>query len=435
MELKKYNQFNIIVMAMIVVLIMLGVVYNGIFSTAAFVLVCGYFALSSAEIIIADMFFLLPFATVFKPSPASTSFVSILLIAVIIIFMLRKKGKLKNTLFFMTGMIFAIFIVLVDMIQGSISIASILRNLFGILFVYYLIEIEDKSILEQVIIAFGIGVFITSVIALFASDIPNFYVYVRKVGYNLLVRNRFSGMNGDPNYYTIGLILVLYGALLIYEKRKLYFWGALFFTFFFGVQTYSKSFLIVFSVTLVLIFVDLIKNKNSKFMAVLFLIVIGVGTYLVFSGYFSAIDFIIGRITTSNSLSEFTTGRSDIWDEYLRHIFNNGPLKIMFGEGLSAPLLNEKGSHNFYIELLYYFGIIGWTMFATMFIIGYRSVSKGSKGFTAGKAGIVMLLMMYFNLQMVASNELYFHIAYIFLICKYDDQSLLKRLVEVKDEI
>ena len=105
----------------------------------------------------------------------------------------------------------------------------------------------------------------------------------------------------------------------------------------------------------------------------------------------------------------------------------NDALKIFFGEGLSAPLLSEKGSHNFYIEVLYFFGFFGFLLFFITFFTGYRSVTKGERGFTAGKAIVLILLTMYFNLQMIASNELYFHIAYVFLICKYDNHILIKR--------
>lgn len=431
METRRYNNRNIFIMTIIVVLIMLGVMSSGVFSAVAFVATSIYFLFIKTENIIYNMFFLLPFATVFKISPNSTSFVTLLLGVALVVLAYRKKGRIKISPFLYIGICFAFVITLVDLFYGNIYVTAIFRNVLGILLVHFLITECSKENIEKLIYSFGTGVFLSSFIAMCADYVPNFYDYVRKVGYNASTGIRFSGMNGDPNYYTISLILVLFGALLLNKKNKLFFWLSFGLTFFFGAQTLSKSFLIIFMVSLIFIFADLMKSENTKITVLFFTVVIIVGFVMFRSGYFTSVDFIIRRITSADSVSELTTGRSDIWVSYLRYIFNSNAFTILFGGGLSAPLLDGKGSHNLFIELLYYFGIIGSALFSLMFTSGYRSVTKKSKTITIGKVGVVMLLALYFNLQMVSSNELYFHIAYILLICKYSNEIMYQKGSEI----
>ena len=410
---------NALLLAFVLVLILFGMMYGGIWSLAAFI-ICGvYFVLGNEDVVIADLFFLLPFASVFKYTSSSTSFLTVLLLAVMILFLIKRSGRIKKNIVIICGALFVVFMLVINILHGNVGITEVAKHLSGILLIYYILEKRESEALKRVIVFFGIGLYISSFIALFADSIPNFYEYVRHVGHNLEITNRFTGFNGDPNYYNISLMLALLGSLAIYKENKPYFWLSFAFTFFFGVQTYSKSFLISLLMVIVIIFVEFARMKNTKVSSLLFVIVIAVMLYMFSSGYFRSVDFILSRFTDSSNVSELTTGRSDIWLDYLGHIFSDFR-RMLFGSGISAPLLNHRGSHNFYIELLYYFGIIGTGLFGTMVVSAYR-IANGSarRKFNVSHAATVVVLALYFSLQALFSNELYFQIVYIYILCMY----------------
>ena len=89
---------NALLLAFVLVLILFGMMYGGIWSLAAFI-ICGvYFVLGNEDVVIADLFFLLPFASVFKYTSSSTSFLTVLLLAVMILFLIKRSGRIKKNI-------------------------------------------------------------------------------------------------------------------------------------------------------------------------------------------------------------------------------------------------------------------------------------------------------------------------------------------------
>jgi len=80
---------------------------------------------------------------------------------------------------------------------------------------------------------------------------------------------------------------------------------------------------------------------------------------LIFNKY---VDTIIKRFYVqpeySGTLNAMTTGRLDIWKLYLKK-WSSSPLTVLFGCGITAPNINDRTPHSFYISLIYKFGIVG----------------------------------------------------------------------------
>lgn len=409
---------NAIFLSSIVLLLILAFFTNRYVIVVAFAIcICGFIAMDN-DTIICDMFFLLPFSTIFKTSNLSTSLVTILSIYIIVIFLARKRLVIKADKVLLTGLLFVWFIIVGDLLNGAISIISIIKHLSGIYLVFFILK-EIKEV-KAILIYYGLGVYISSAVALFANYIPNFYNFVEYTGHNAVIITRFSGMNGDPNYYTVSLLLVLMGALALYKERKMYFVIAFIATCFFGFQTYSKSFFVAIIIAVVVIIFELLKSKNNKLIAAAISILIIVGIVLSISGQISAINLVVDRFTSAENLSELTTGRTNLWQEYLLYIFDNWTI-FFYGKGISAPLLGNHGAHNFIIELLYYFGIVGSVLFMIFVVTAYKKATNGTRGkVTVGKLTIIIIGGLFLGLQMLFSNELYFQLAYMYIICKYD---------------
>lgn len=434
MKLVKFNDNvnNYLYLLITLVLILMGLLSTNIFSIIAFIISLIYFTRAKLIYIYVDLFFLLPFATIFKYSSNSTSFVTLLFIYCVLLIFVRQKQKIKVNKFILIGFSFVYYIFIVDALHLSINPTELIKHVIGVLFLYYVLRITDKELLKKIIISFGIGLYISSIIAQFAKYIPKFYIFVRQVGYDTLITNRFTGLNGDPNYYTICLIIALMGSLALYKEKKGYFILSLIFTSIFGFQTYSKSFLLVFVLCIVVIIANLLKVKKNRVLTIsLIVIIVGV-ICLACTGYFTPVNLIFNRFMSTTNINELTTGRSYLWISYLNFIFDNISV-LLFGTGLSAPLLNGMGPHNFYIELLYYFGVIGSMIWIIFVYFGYKAcVMKSNHTLTIGKISVLLLVLLYFALQMLFSNELYFHIAYVYIICKYCEIYHVKEELKIK---
>ena len=72
-------------------------------------------------------------------------------------------------------------------------------------------------------------------------------------------------------------------------------------------------------------------------------------------------------------MSELTTGRTDLWRNYI-HEFLYNPITLLFGEGYTSINLNNKGSHNTLIQLVYQFGLIGIPFLVSWVVISLRNL-------------------------------------------------------------
>lgn len=71
---------------------------------------------------------------------------------------------------------------------------------------------------------------------------------------------------------------------------------------------------------------------------------------------------------------ELTTGRSILLEMYGREIISS-PDILLFGNGMSAQLL-KKGTHNLFLEIQYYVGLIGLILYLLYFGILTAQVQK-----------------------------------------------------------
>ena len=118
------------------------------------------------------------------------------------------------------------------------------------------------------------------------------------------------------------------------------------------------------------------------------------------------------RFTEADDLNSFTTGRSDAWIDYLDYIFAN--TKTLFlGETFNAPLLNKIGAHNLAIELLYYSGVVGLTLFVVFLCAAVKNsminnFSEISVYKDIMKYGLIIaFVIVYMSLQAVFSSAMY----------------------------
>lgn len=184
-----------------------------------------------------------------------------------------------------------------------------------------------------------------------------------------------------------------------------------------GLLTLSKAFIIVFAFEIfVTLIYYIIKHKKQAFKIIgIVLAVIGLFC-VVFRHRFIDIFERFFVYNYDTLLGMLTTGRSGIWQQYANAILES-PLKLLFGFGLFSKEQLLIGPHNFYIFLLYRFGIIGILLIAYLIYCYCKSVNN-KLNFSVRKS-LVFLTFLVIGLQESCIDERFYFfvigIAFMFI--------------------
>ena len=219
---------------------------------------------------------------------------------------------------------------------------------------------------------------------------------------------RFNGLFRDPNYYMALLIVALSLLIKLRLKGKLgqfYFVAALISFTIFGLMTYSKTFLVLTTVAFV-ICVFLLLGRKKYLYAISLVAISAVVICITSQSNGSSLHIILHRFATANSISDLTTGRSELYARYLDAI-NESASSFVFGYGLSATYLSLS-PHNLYLEVLYFTGFVGLLFFALEIVGGLHLICRKKPKEIQRQP----LLMIYFPLILV--GILFFSLAGMF---------------------
>lgn len=412
--IKREEVQNILFLMVVLSFIVAGFIENHYLSIVAFLIFCGGGIFLSNKLLIYDLFFLMSFGVIFKYNSNAMSLFTLCEIYLVVLLLLRGE---KFSITLLVAMVTYLgYLLLGSLFCGQWAIKETIKQIMNIALLFLIGRIVSKD-LKIVALYFIGGVLCASLLGLFANRIPDFYEFVRHVGYNLEITDRFTGLNGDPNYYVINVVLSMGLAILLYQKKEILsivFWIIFLSLSFFGLQTYSKSFILMFALVLFVLLIVVLRQKRI----VDFLVLGGLGIVLILM-YFqkdSVVSLTIKRLLSSDDLSGLTTNRSDLWRTYIDFISKR--IKVLFvGVGIGAGYLECGGPHNFYIELIYYLGIIGCLVLFCNIFLCFREGFKSKKA-PISYMGILLLLMMYFFLQMLFAYDWIFQIclAYLMLI-------------------
>ena len=349
------------------------------------------------------LFFLLPFSTIFKISPEATSLFAYLMIATGAILLIRKKSI--HTVLTVLLMLFVIYAI-IGMRENYTTVVKIVA---GMILLYVFVTSTSPENFKNHILSFGLGMMGSSVIGtmkdtwgrltIYFSDID--YVYVDGVRFL-----RFSGLNYDPNYYSIGVITVAFLCLRLFfnkEGNRLLLGSLIASLVVFGFISYSKMFL--FAILFLGVIFMFYRMKSPKQFLITFVSVPVIGGLFYWwandSGYLS---IILERF----SGDDISTGRFDIWREYLEYIWSS-PMTLLFGDGLGSPYYLSHGPHNAYIELIFFLGIVGGAIFVLTVAYIIRITKFVERRTFIDRALVWLFFIMIATLGIVTVNDLMFY--------------------------
>ena len=350
-----------------------------------------------------SLLFLLPFSVIFKLSPESTSLFTYLMILAGVVLLLRKKT------FRAAPLLLTMMFLLYALIGMGGNYTTVAKMISGILLFYVFVETVAPANFKNHVMAFALGLLGSSAIGTMKVSWPRLTAYFDDIDYVFvdgISTARFSGLNYDPNYYSIAVILAVFLCLRLFfnkDGNKLLTGLVTIALIVFGFTSYSKMFLLSILVLAVIFVLYRMKTPKQLMTTLIFTCIIAVVFYrwADSSGYLST---IMERLSDN----DISTGRFDIWKTYIEYIWSS-PKTLFLGDGLGAPYCITQEPHNAYIELIFFLGIFG----GALFIITIANIIGLSKHLERRTFINYALLLLFFimiaTLGIVTVNDLMFY--------------------------
>ena len=372
------------------------------------------FIVSNSGHCISFLFFLLPFATILKQDVGGMSFFTVLFFLVI----LKLTIKLHKISVWLVVSL-AVLSLYSLAFSGFSELSTIITMVSGILLLYYLRNEKLDTDINMTVIVYSIGIVLSSILALLKPTLPVVDLFITESMLKLKgteYASRFSGLQGNPNYYTLDITIALAAiVVLLYNNRNTKIHTIFLVTLsVFGLMSVSKSFLITWIFLIICWLFISIKQGVRK--TVKFIIVAIVGAMVIYFFAYEYINTYLYRLLgdSAGTLESITTGRTEIWASYFNEILDN--IKILFfGNGLNT--ISETigmGTHNTYLETLFCLGIIGTIIMlvSLRFSIGKIELNQGVW------IPILVLMIRMFALGMLTYDNLWFYFAVISMLTR-----------------
>ena len=368
-----------------------------------------------------------PLATVFRPNASAQSYLTYVLLLYALV-------SILNTLFIrrevdvisMLLLVFFLAAVAGQLLAPPLDWKRTLKLAANLLLVKDAIRISDEGDCRDIFLSYLFGLIIASAAALTSPGFLAIADYVTaktlSAGYGLGTLRRFSALYADPNYYGVNIIIGLCLLVVLYRKKQIdllplsLLAAALFF---FGILTYSKSVTLMLVVPAALLMVCAAQRRQYLLLS---LLSIGFALFLaaIITGTVSAFDVVLMRFQAGDSsLNSLTSGRTGIWMEYLHYCFHD-VRRALFGSGLGAGYLpTGKGlaaAHNFYIEVLYHLGLLGFGYFFTLLWAMGHSIQKHIRRNILNGSIFLCIGILYLALNQLFNFELPVHLIVAFLV-------------------
>ncbi len=316
----------------------------------------------------------------------------------------------------------------------------------------YLFLIRNKINIKKLILFFVTGCIIASLIFTISQIwFSNFFMEMM-LSVNISTGSiRYRGLAGDPNYYSVDLILSMAGIYYLFFKEKLsgYLSTILLSVLaIFSWLTYSKSmivgFAIVFAMMVLSSYIKNFKKNWYKPLIIVFAVMVGlVSTQYVFKlGTLSTFnrfqekyeseapsddvddiesstlpdDLVDIPIVKSENddvtMDDVLTGRWTLWKNHLKFLVSS-PKNFLVGGGIGT-FIYPMECHNTAIQILYEVGFVGTIIFGAIIILMLKDFGFSKKLFYRGNllnwTLVLACVVMFLNVNYFGSTSLVYHV-------------------------
>lgn len=431
--IKSHKLFVVLVIAS--VLMFASSFWYPLVYVAAAALVVGLIFLEFNDIFCA-LIYLSIFGAYLVPFIATTIAGFVVITVKYIIDVKKKRSEFLKIPFLITTFILVLF----SIIHYEIDSLGIYQGIMiiGLLyFIYFAIVYREKLIPRKCFDCLFYGLVVSIVMSALLYIIPGSatLIFDDKLGYIMKsLKEKVAYVDGEYVRITLlsfhvnhlaafCLFAMAYSSIKVLTKKerptkqKIYYILMYTVSLIIGLLTLSKAFIVVFAfevVVTVIYYIVTHKKQALKIIGIIFAIFLFF--CIVFRQRFTDIFERFFVYNYDTLLGMITTGRSGIWQQYANAILES-PLKLLFGFGLFSKEELLIGPHNFYIFILYRFGLIGIMLLAFL-IYSYFKAVKSNPKFSI-KNSLIFLTFLVIGFQEACIDERFYFfilgIAFIFL--------------------
>lgn len=341
--------------------------------------------------------FFLPFSPLLKIRPGTISLFTIALLMIYAYYALTGSRQVKVLHLVPALLLIVLTLIVKAAYNYEIDNSYVMFAVTLLLIPFLTRELDGGYDFYWLTICFALGICMAAITAQYLTVFPTISRYI-DINTTLGFVRR-SGYMGDPNFYSCHITAALSGILVLTlnndKRKKLFVLVPLAFLLFYcGLTSVSKSFLLVCACLLLLWVLDLLlqKGKASVKMTLLLTLLI-VGIFLLSSTVFTdLLDTMFSRFGQDNNLSDFTTGRTEVWNRYITSMFEDARL-LLFGQGYSDKIIGEKPPHNTLLEGVFELGLVGFILIALWMIFFVQTMLDGAKIQWRQMTRLVVLLL------------------------------------------
>jgi len=349
------------------------------------------------KIILCVLLYFLPWSPLLKMQPGGTSFFTIALIAICLYGLVIHRFELKLYQILLPSLLVALTMTAKAIEGNSFSKAYLLFFCMLVLFPCATREIADTNLFYEQTVFFSVGIISAALTAQRAAGYTNISRYINVASY--LNITRLSGYYGDANFYCAQITACLAGIMLLLTRERRSarrFFSACFavLLLYCGLLSASKSFIVTVAVEFFVWILLLLRRGNAG--SIRFRILVGILATALFiassSAFQGLLRMVSERFSFAYNISGLTTGRTDVWEDYLREFAYN-PKLLLLGEGftnITLDTLRNKATHNTILQGIYQFGILG---FPLLMVWVYKFITTLTEG-TYEKADIMAVLLL-----------------------------------------
>lgn len=320
---------------------------------------------------LAIMLFYLPWSPVMKLNSGDYTFYTIgfLLFFCYVLFikeLFEKKAVLRLQNLLLISVI-AIYTLTVKLALGyDISLSYIVFLVMLILIPTYFRIYRNELSFEKCIIFFSAGIMAASFSSEILMNYPHMLRFIEITSWEAGGLTRLSGFYGDANYYAAHILTAICGLLILLFNKRNYERILLFICIitlvYLGFLSVSKMFILVLAAAAGVWLLSVLIQKGRAMTKISMLITFAASViFIVMSPLFDKlIQMYLVRFRIVSDISSFTTGRSDILQDYFSYLINH-PFTLLFGQGITQVYTGEiiYAAHNSFVQIIYQLGIIG----------------------------------------------------------------------------
>lgn len=335
------------------------------------------------DIVFPILLYFLPWSPLMKFYKDGISFFTVMLLVTCSVALMKNKMSLDIYQIVLAALI-AILTAIAKMMQGNGIEKSYLFFIMMLLLFPCMTKRISCDSFGEITIFFALGIITAAISAQRLVVFHNIARYITVDSY--LTITRLSGYYGDPNFYSAHITACLAGVLLLLSRKKdrggqtvLIIAAVL--LLYCGMLSASKMFAVVLA-CLFLFWIPVLMEKsgrgNSRIRMLIGLLCAG-GIFLSSSVFKELFKIFDDRFAYAANVSQLTTGRTDIWKNYLKEFVEKIDITLL-GQGYSTVVLNGRASHNTIIQGVFQFGLVGLPFLAAWMSFFIKDIFGSAEG-------------------------------------------------------